>query len=403
MLTDVDLPAPGLLWTRWATISAALSGIGFADVWFIDDRGAHRDDRGGSWARFALLSGGRAVLYGYAREHSATAGSDPPIDLLTGAPDWLPWDDLTPPAENDQLGFVVWHTEGRWSRSRYRDGLGDGLTEVVGAVLSTGNTLNELSEIVTEWGRHDLRTPSECDEVRAAGERLLASAVRGEVTGSAFERLLGRLDDPPLDLRAALFAAGRGGITSGTRPPRIAAGERPALRRVRRLSPGEHDRLVWSAMQDASDRRRPPPAATTALRELIDWLRGRAPGGRGRCSLLAYADSTGVSAQPGEFPPAEQPGEDRLALFRELTDRVRALREAESDPSHGRWFFLRVEVSAGGVQIERRYDSWPPWWPDDGVSGPWRTNLRQEMDHRAAPWRPSWTALLDPEVAYRPA
>jgi len=29
------------------------------------------------------------------------------------------------------------------------------------------------------------------------------------VTGGAFERLLGRLTDPKLDLRAALFAAGR--------------------------------------------------------------------------------------------------------------------------------------------------------------------------------------------------
>jgi hypothetical protein len=403
MLTDVDLPAPGLLWPRWATISAALSGIGHPDMWFVDDRGAHHDDHGGSWARFALLDGARAVLYGYHRERSATAAADPPIDLLTGAPDWLPWDDLAPLAENDQLGFVVWHAEGRWSRARYRDGVDDGLVEVTEAVLSTENTLVELSEIISERGRHELRTPSERDEVRAAGEQLLASAVRGEVTGSAFERLLGRLTDPALDLKAALFAAGRAGITSGTRPPRIPVGERPALRRVRRLSQGEHDRLVWSAMQDANELRRPAPPATASLDELIDWLRGRSPGGDGRCSLLVYADSTSLSAQPGEFPPAERPDEERFGLFHELADRVRALRAAESDPRYGRWLFLHVEVSAGGVQIERRYDSWPTWWPDDGVSGPWRTNLQEEMDRRAAAWRPAWTALLDPEVAYRPA
>jgi hypothetical protein len=403
MLTDVDLPAPGLLWPRWATISAALSGIGYPDVWFVDDRGAHHDDHGGSWARFALLDGARAVLYGYDRDHSATAAADPPVDLLIGAPDWLPWDDLAPLAENDQLGFVVWHAEGRWSRSRYREGVSDGLVEVTEAVLSTENTLVELSEIISERGRHDLRTPSERDEVRAAGEQLLAAAVRGEVTGSAFERLLGRLTDPALNLKAALFAAGRAGITSGTRPPRIPAGERPALRRVRRLSQGEHDRLVWSAMREASELRRPAPPATAALDELIDWLRGRSPGGDGRCSLLVYADSTSLSAQPGEFPPAERPDEERFGLFHELAERVRALRAAESDPRYGRWLFLHVEVSAGGVQIERRYDSWPPWWPDDGVSGPWRTNLQEEMDRRAAAWRPGWITLLDPEVAYRPA
>jgi hypothetical protein len=403
MLTDVDLPAPGLLWTRWATISAALTGIGYADVWFVDDLGAHHDDHGGSWARFALVDGARAVLYGFDRDHSGTARADPPIDLLTGAPDWLPWADLAPLAEGEQLGFVVWHAEGRWSRVRYREGVGDGLAQVVGATLSSENTLVELSEIITEWGRHDLRTPAERDEVRAASEQLLAAAVRGEVNGSSFERLLGRLDDPALDLKAALFAAGRGGITAGTKPPRIPAGERPALRRVRRLSPGEHDRLVWSAMQEAFELRRPAPPATDALEELVDWLRGRSPSGDGRCSLYAYADSTSLTAQPGEFPPAERPGEERFGLFHELAERVRALRQAESDPRYGRWLFLRVEVSASGVQVERRYDSWPSWWPDDGVSGPWRTNLQEEMDRRAAAWRPAWTTLLDPEVAYRPA
>jgi hypothetical protein len=402
MLTDLDLPAPGLLWSRWATISAALTGIGHADVWFLDDRGAHHDDHGGGWARFALLDGARAVLYGYDRDHSRTADADPPIDLLTGAPDWLPWDDLSPLAESDRLGFVVWHAEGRWSRARYPEGVNDGLVEVTGAVLSTENTLIELSEIITERGRHELRTPSERDEVRAAGEHLLAAAVRGEVSGSALERLLGRLDEPAVDLKAALFVAGRAGITSGTRPPRIAAGSRPPLRRVRRLSQGEHDRLVWSAMHDASELRRPAPPVVEQLQDLVDWLRGRSPAGDGRCSLLAYADSTSLTVQPGGFPPAERPGEERFALFHELADRVRALRAAESDPRYGRWFFLRVEVSANGVQVERRYDSWPDWWPDDGVSGPWRTNLQEEIDRRAAAWQPAWTTLLDPEVAYRP-
>ena len=95
MLTDVDLPAPGLLWTRWATLAASLTGIGYADVWYVDERGAHHDDHGGSWARLALLDGARAVLFGYDRDHSETVDTDPPIDLVTGAPGWLPWDDLT--------------------------------------------------------------------------------------------------------------------------------------------------------------------------------------------------------------------------------------------------------------------------------------------------------------------
>ena len=401
MLTDVDLPAPGLLWTRWATLAAAMTGIGYADVWFVDERGAHLDDHGGSWARLALLDGARAVLFGYDRDHSGTSTAEPPVDLLTGAPGWLPWDDLTALADADRLGFVVWHAEGRWSRVRYPDGIGDGLVQTAGAVLSNENTLRELGEIVEEWGQHELITAAERDEVRAAAERLLASAVRGEVTGGAFERLLGRLTDPELDLRAALFSAGRGGITAGTRPPRIAAGERPPMRRVRQLSEGEHDRLVWGAMHEADELSRPAPPATGELDALADWMRDRSPAGDGRCTVLAYADATSMTVQPGDHPPADRPGTGQYHVFHELNGLVRRLRRAESDPRYGRWLFLRVQTTGNGVQIERRYDSWPGWWADDGVSGPWRTNLQEEMNGRAQAWRPGWVRLLDPAIAFR--
>ena len=384
MLTDVDLPAPGLLWTRWATLAAALTGIGFADVWFVDERGAHYDDHGGSWARLALLDGARAVLFGFDRDHSATATAEPPVDLLTGAPGWLPWEELTGPAEADRLGFVVWHAEGRWLRVRYPDAVGDGLVQTAGAVLSNENTLRELADIVEEWGEYEPAGPAERAEVREASERLL-----------------GRLSEPALDLRAALAAAGRGGITAGTRPPRIVPGERPPMRRVRRLSQGEHDRLVWAAMHESEELRRPAPPSTEELDALADWMRGRSPAGDGRCSVLAYADATSMTVQPGDHPPADRPGEGRYDAFHELTELVRRLRQAEADPRYGRWLFLRMETTAAGVQIERRYDSWPEWWSDDGVSGPWRTNLRDEMEARTPAWRPGWVRLLDPAIAYR--
>ena len=403
MLTDVDLPTPGLLWTRWATLAASLTGIGFPDVWYVDDRGAHHDDHGGSWARYALLDGARAVLYGYDRDHSETVDADPPIDLLTGAPGWLPWDDLTELAEADRLGFVVWHAEGRWSRTRYRDEVTDGLTHTLGAVLSNESTLTELAEIVTEWGGHELRTPAERDDVRTASEDLLTAAVRGRVDGPAVERLLGRLTDPALDLPAALAAAARGGLTPGTRAPRIPPGERPPMRRVRRLSQGEHDRLVWAAMQEATELRRPQPPATTELDALAGWMRDRSPRGDGRCTVLVYADATSLSVQAGRHPPAERPDEPRFGAFQEVSDLVRALRAAEGDPRYGRWFFLRVQTTDRDVLVDRCYDSWPQWWADDGVSGPWRTNLQEEMDARSPAWRPPWVRLLDPEVAYRPA
>jgi hypothetical protein len=155
-------------------------------------------------------------------------------------------------------------------------------------------------------------------------------------------------------------------------------------------------------MHEATELRRPAPPDTDELGALVSWLQERAPGGDGRCSLLAYADATSFSAQPGDHPPADRPGEQRYATFRRLTELVRELRRAESDPRYGRWLFLRVETSATDVRIERRYDSWPSWWHDDGVSGPWRTNLQEEMDARLPRWRSAWAPLLDPEVAYRP-
>jgi hypothetical protein len=385
MLTDVDLPAPGLLWTRWATLSVTLTGIGHGDVWSIDDRGAHHHDRGGHWARFALLDGRRAVLYGHHAEQSATTQADPPLDLLTGAPDWLPWADLAPLAEAGRLGFVIWHENGRWSRVRYHDAVEDGMAILLTPLLSAENTRTALTGVITGPGRYELSGPVQREEVRAASVRLLD-----------------RLTEPVLDIAAALAVAGRAGIAPGTRVPRIEPGRRPPMRRIRRLSQGEHDRLVWAAMHDAAELRRPAPPTTAELDVLIGWLQERAPHGDGRCTLLAYADATSFSSQPGEHPPADRPGEERFAGFRRLTELVRALRRAESDPRYGRWLFLRVETSATGVRVERRYDSWPPWWHDDGVSGPWRTNLQEEMDGRGPAWRPSWVSLLDPKIAFRP-
>ncbi|GIF10193.1 hypothetical protein [Actinoplanes teichomyceticus] len=389
MLTDVDLPAPGLLWTRWAALSAVLSGAGRGQRWSIDENGARRDDPDTGWARFALLDGRRAVLYGTHREHHARVSADPAADPLTGAPDWLPWADLAPLAETDRLGFVIWHENGRWSRVRYRHPVDDGMAELVAPLLTEEHTVNALHAVVAPAQRRDLRETA---------ADLLHAAVRGEVDAGRLAALLG----DRAHLAAALVVARVGGITPGTRPPRIEPGQRPPMRRVRRLSQGEHDRLVWAAMHEATELRRPAPPDTDELGALVSWLQERADGGDGRCSLLAYADATSFSSQSGEHPPADRPGEQRYAAFRRLTELVRALRRAESDPRYGRWLFLRVETSATDVRIERRYDSWPVWWHDDGVSGPWRTNLQEEMEARHPRWRPSWTRLLDPEVAYRP-
>ncbi|WP_433719730.1 hypothetical protein ACQP2Y_33230 [Actinoplanes sp. CA-051413] len=403
MIIPVDLPEPGQVWTRWVTLAAALSAIGWDDVWSVGDTGAHHDDGGGNWAHLALIEGGRAVLYGCDHEYSATTHTDPPLDLLAGAPDWLPWDDLVPYAAEDQLGYVLWHDGGGWRRAEYPDGVQDGLAATAGAVLDADATVAALVDVVFEWGQHDLDTADERADVRAAAVRLLTVGTRRELDGTALAGLLARLADPALDAAAGLAVAVRGGVAPGTSVPQTPAGRRPARRRVRKLSDHEHDRLIWAAMHTEPERERPEPVPTGELGALVTWMRSRAPGGDGRCTLRVYADDSSLAAQPGEGAPADRPGEGRFGAFGELSDLVRRLRSAEAADASGRWLFLFVETTAHGVTVERRYDSWPDWWEDNGISGPWRSNLRAEVQAREPAWHPSWAALLDPEVAYRSA
>ncbi|BCJ55820.1 hypothetical protein Asp14428_72950 [Actinoplanes sp. NBRC 14428] len=399
MTSTADLPAPVLLWQRWATLAAALTPLGHEDVWSVGATGAHHDDGGGNWSHLALVEDGRAVLYGYDHEYSDTTYAEPALDLLAGAPDWLPWDDLARLAADDQLGYVLWYEgDGPWQRVAYPDDLDDGLRQTAGPVLGEGAVRQELEEFVFQWGRHTVDTPEERDAVRSAATRLL-----GGFTAEALGDLLGRLTGVPVDLPAGVAVAATAGLLPGTVVPRVPPGTPPARRRVRSLSESGHERLVWDAMRREPERPRPVPAPVPALDDLVAWLRGHAPAGDGRCSLLMYADSASTAAQEGEHPPEERPGDGWAASFAELSDLVRRLRDAEADEGHGRWLFLRIETTAGTVTVDRRYDGWPDWWADNGPSGPWLGNLRTEIGSREARWRPSWAPLLDPEVAYRPA
>jgi hypothetical protein len=387
----VDLAEPAILWTRWATLATALSAVGFDDVWTVGPDGGHHDDHGGNWSHLALIEGGRAVLYGYDHEYSDTAQADPPIDLLAGAPDWLPWDDLIRYAAEDQLGYVHWHDGTTWSRVDYPDTIKDGCTATTGPVLTVDATLDELAGFVFEWGEHEPDDATERAAVRTAAESLLVAAGRGQLDAAVLTAY------PCRSPEAGPAVAAAGGLTAGHRPPITPAGRRPATRMIRRLSSRGHDRLIWDAMRTGTELGRPEPARSPALDDLVTWVRAHAPAGDGRGSLLFYVDDSSGSEQSGEHAPADT----GIKSFREAYDLVKKVRAEEADERYGRWLFLRVETTATGAAVDRRYDSWPPWWKDNGHSGPWRDNLRTELDQRAAEWRPQWSALLDPGVAYR--
>ncbi|WP_153040321.1 hypothetical protein [Actinoplanes sp. TFC3] len=398
MTVTVELSDPHTMWRRWATLAAALTAVGYDDTWLVPGAGAHHDDGGGNWAHLALIEGGRAVLYGYDHEYSDTVGADPPLDLLAGAPAWLPWPALTACAAQDQLGYALWYDHGNWHRVAYPDGLNDGLGSTAGPVLDEQAARDELASFVFAWGEHDNDSPDERAAVAAAAERLLTA-----FDPDRLRDLLTRLTVPTLDLRAGLAVAGRAGLTGPAPVPLLPEGTGPARRTVRKLSDTEHDRLVWAAMRQEPERTRPAPVATGELGALVTWLRARAPQHDGRCSLLVYADESSLTAHHGQFPPREEPGEGSFGLFRQLSDLVRRLRAAEADDAHGRWLFLQAETTAGDVTMHRVYDSWPEWWESTGTAGPWRANLKAEIEARTEPWRPGWTPLLAPEVAYRPA
>jgi hypothetical protein len=388
----VEIPGPADLWQRWAALATALTAVGFDDVWMVGERGARHDDHGGNWATLALIDGGRAVLYGYDHEYSATVDAEPPVDVLAGAPDWIPWDELTPFAADDQLGYVYWHDGTAWGCAPYDEE--DGLAQTAGAVLERAATLTELYDFVVQWGEREPVSDTDAGRIRAACEALLDAAERQAVDDGVLRAYPGDL------VEAGLAVAAAGGITPGGVRPTIPAGTRPRERRARKLSDREHRRLVWDAMQRAEELDRPLPPPTPSMDNLVRWVRDRAPNGDGRCSLLFWASASGASEQDGEFAPVVRDGEDSLTIFGQAVDLVHAVRTDEADPRAGSWLFLRVETTAGDATFERRYDSWPDWWADNGISGPGRDELAQEMSRREEQWRPRWTVLLAPDVAF---
>ncbi|MFI6822332.1 hypothetical protein ACIBJE_15450 [Micromonospora sp. NPDC050187] len=397
-----DLPVPDLLWNRWALFAGALTALGVDDVYWCAADGAHHDDHGGNRSRLVLVDGGRAVLFGYDHEYSETVTATPPIDLLAGAPAWLPWPELLRWQADDQLGYVYWYDDGVWSRVPYPDDVSDGLVATARAVLDEERARLELVNVVFEWGEHERDDPAERDDVAGAAARLLAAAEACALDAEALSGLLGRFPADAVDLTAALAVADAAGITPGGRtPPAVPAGTAVPARRVRTLSDDGHEDLVRAAMREEPERQRPEPAHSPELAALVDWVRAQAPAGDGRCTLVVVATDTSLGTQPGPQPPRALTGETDWQGFKELSGLTRELRTAESHPECGRWFFLRLATTPEGYAVERRHDSWPDWYPSSRYNSLHLGDLRTELDRRAPGYHPSWASLLDPGTAWR--
>lgn len=119
-----DLPAAEVLWARWALVAVLEAttadegaGVHRTGTW-VDDEGLHLDDSGCTWWGFEPRGPGRFVLFGE-DESSGVKWHEPPVDMLVGAPDWLPHEKLQDLLSSGQLGCVYWFENGGWARAPY--------------------------------------------------------------------------------------------------------------------------------------------------------------------------------------------------------------------------------------------------------------------------------------------
>ncbi|WP_405180628.1 hypothetical protein [Nocardia sp. NBC_01377] len=90
------------------------------------------------------MGDGRFVLYGE-DEASGVKLHEPRIDMLAGAPDWLPFEELHDRLEGYELGCVYWYDSGVWARASYPDDLrDDGLDCGMSRFVDREDVLGEL-------------------------------------------------------------------------------------------------------------------------------------------------------------------------------------------------------------------------------------------------------------------
>ncbi|MEU3933753.1 hypothetical protein AB0E85_17180 [Streptomyces sp. NPDC029044] len=124
-----DLPPAEALWARWALIAVleattADEGTYHRTGTWVDGTGLRLDDAGCTWWGLAMRGAGRYVLFGE-DESSGCKWHQPPVDLLAGAPAWLPHDELGDYLSGHELGCVYWYENGAWARAPYPGTLDD--------------------------------------------------------------------------------------------------------------------------------------------------------------------------------------------------------------------------------------------------------------------------------------
>lgn len=211
-----DLPTPEILWARWgllAVLEATEEGeetppVHRTGCW-IDEGGLHLDDCGSTWWTLARMGEGRFVLYGE-DESSGVKWHKPPIDMLAGAPDWLPYAKLRRLLDGYELGCVYWYENGAWSRAPYPESLDDD-------GLDCGmNRFVDRDDVVRSLGLGQ----GDC-----GGDAVLARAERHELTPGALESLVAASEDDLWELPPMLRALDLTGLAGDGESPDVASNE----------------------------------------------------------------------------------------------------------------------------------------------------------------------------------
>ncbi|MFF9014452.1 hypothetical protein ACF09C_15965 [Streptomyces sp. NPDC014870] len=199
-----DLPDPELLWARWALVAVleatteAEESTRYRTGHWIDDEGLHLDDCGCTWWTFSRFGEGRWVLFGE-DESSGCKWHEPPVDMLAGGPEWLPYEELRDRLAGNELGCVYWYENGAWARAPYPEDLDDdGLDCGMSRFVERGKALGLLADHV----RYD----------EEAAETLLAHAEAHRLTPELLETHAAPEDGSAPDLPAMGRALDRAGL-----------------------------------------------------------------------------------------------------------------------------------------------------------------------------------------------
>ncbi|MFC9995530.1 DUF6585 family protein [Nocardia sp. NPDC127526] len=174
VLADSEFPALPVMWSRWATIAAALVAIRSEVGPRISSATmATFEGSTGSGSTFRRLPRDRAVFSGGTIDHG-------PTQALAGAPEWITTSVLNSRTHDGRLNFCYWWDGGHWYRGQSLDAAL--LSNAMPGIWTDGT----VADVVTGLVDH---RPG--DHSRQAVARLQSAAAHQAVTRAHLEEVFG--------------------------------------------------------------------------------------------------------------------------------------------------------------------------------------------------------------------